>query len=68
MLHGGGHVCAAGAAGARHAGGLRDGGGQGHEEGHRQEHVHPEALEVGLRTRGRVTFTRSIKRLEEGVW
>ena len=46
VLHGGRHVCAAGAAGTRDAGGLRDGRCQGHEEGLRQEHVHQEALEV----------------------
>eukprot|EP00976_Prorocentrum_cordatum_P013567 270724-Prorocentrum_minimum.AAC.2 len=45
-VHRGGHVRAARAPRARHAGGLRDGGGQGDEEGLPTEHVPQEALEV----------------------
>ena len=44
------HVCAPWAASARDPGGLWDGGGEDHAEGHREEHEHQEALQVEEQT------------------
>lgn len=52
-VHGGRHVCPSRAPHPRHTGGLRDGGGEGDEEGRREGHEHAQVVEVGGRAASR---------------